>query len=30
MTSEMLERTYGHHHAQFQKQAAEAVTKKRA
>jgi len=30
MTAEMLERTYGHHHAQFQKQAADAMTKRRA
>jgi integrase len=30
MTAEMVERTYGHHHAEFQKQAADAVTKRRA
>lgn len=30
MTAEMLERTYGHHHAAFQKEAADAVTKRRA
>lgn len=30
MTAEMVERTYGHHSADFQKQAADAVTKRRA
>jgi integrase len=30
MTVEMLERVYGHHHPAYQKQAADAVTKRRA
>jgi integrase len=30
MTAEMVERTYGHNHPAFQKQAADAVTKRRA
>jgi len=30
MSAEMVERTYGHHHPAFQKQAADAVTKRRA
>lgn len=30
MTVEMLERSYGHHHSQFMKQAADAVTRRRA
>jgi len=30
MTAEMVERNYGHHHPSFQKQAADAVTKRRA
>lgn len=30
MTAEMVERNYGHHHPAFQKQAADAVTKRRA
>lgn len=30
MTVEMLERSYGHHHSKFQKQAADAVTRRRA
>jgi hypothetical protein len=30
MTAEMVERVYGHHSAGYQKQAADAVTKRRA
>ena len=30
MTVDMLERSYGHHHSKFQKQAADAVTRRRA
>jgi integrase len=30
MTAEMLERVYGHHSPVYQKQAADAVTKRRA
>jgi hypothetical protein len=30
MTAEMLERVYGHHSSTYQKQAADAVTKRRA
>lgn len=30
MTVDMLERSYGHHHSSFQKQAADAVTRRRA